>query len=335
MMLPRYITHADWGTNPAKRQVAVAEIGADHHYQVIGLHHPIDGTAGNGELGMRLGISRIEDGQLLAGFDFPLGLPRAYAARAGINSFPEFFRSLAGGAAPEFSRVATTPAEISIDRPFYPARPGGTTQRQLLEGLGLTRQEIRRRCDGKDAESLFWTLGAKQVGKAALAGWAYLFESDQSELRLWPFDGSLTDLLDGDSATSVVAEVYPREFYRYFRAEPGTRGRKSRREDRRRWIRGLLDWSDHIGVTFDHRIMGRIESGFCEGPGGEDEFDAVVGVLGMIAVVTEVLGSGEPVDDPAVYGVEGWILGRQSLFVPSAGDVSARRSGDATGPARP
>lgn len=36
----------------------------------------------------------------------------------------------------------------------------------------------------------------------------------------------------------------------------------------------------------------------------------MVGLLGMISVVTGALESGEPTDDSAVLRVEGWILGR-------------------------
>ena len=39
-------------------------------------------------------------------------------------------------------------------------------------------------------------------------------------------------------------------------------------------------------------------------------FDAVVGLLGMIAVVTGAIDAGVPSDDPAVISTEGWILGR-------------------------
>ena len=43
---------------------------------------------------------------------------------------------------------------------------------------------------------------------------------------------------------------------------------------------------------------------------GEDRFDAVVGLLGMLDVVLGNLPSGEPEDDTT--RVEGWILGQHS-----------------------
>jgi len=333
--LPRYITHADWGTNPNKRQVAVAQLAAGDHYQVVGLDRARLGTEVHRDLRLGLGVRDTIPGQLLAGFDFPLGLPRAYAARAGISEFCDFFFGLARGAAPDFARVATTPEEISIERPFYPARPGGTRQRHLFDALGLTRQQIRRRCDGRDAESLFWTLGSKQVGKAALAGWDYLLGVERPELRLWPFDGTLVDLLDGDCATAVIAEVYPREFYQYFRTGPSATGRKTKREDRLRWMPGLLEWSEHLKVTFEAEVRGRIAAGFSDGPIGEDEFDAIVGLLGMIAVVTGSLGSGEPAEDRAVHQVEGWILGRDAGSPPAAVGASVHLLADSSNPALP
>jgi hypothetical protein len=63
-------------------------------------------------------------------------------------------------------------------------------------------------------------------------------------------------------------------------------------------------------VSWDPGIRRRVQDGLSPGPDGEDEFDAVIGLLGMIAVITGVIPSGEPGDDPAVTSIEGWILGR-------------------------
>jgi hypothetical protein len=73
----------------------------------------------------------------------------------GITSFPNFLPQIGHGSWAQFTNVASTPPEVSISRPFYPARPGGTLQSHLYDGLGLTRQQIRRRCDGSDAEAMF------------------------------------------------------------------------------------------------------------------------------------------------------------------------------------
>jgi hypothetical protein len=157
---------------------------------------------------------------------------------------------------------------------------------------------------------MFWTLGGKQVGKAALAGWAYLSAASPESIRYWPFHGPLTALLDGDPNTVVVSETYPREFYQHFRSGPGGRGSKTKQEDRLQWISGLFRWADSLGVSWGVDLVGRVEAGFSDDINGEDEFDAVVGLLGMISVVRGAIESGEPTDDPAVTSVEGWILGR-------------------------
>jgi hypothetical protein len=131
-------------------------------------------------------------------------------------------------------------------------------------------------------------------------------------VRYWPFHGPLTALLDGDPDTVVVTETYPREFYQHFRSGSGGRGSKTKREDRLRWIPGLFHCADALGVTWGSDILLRVEAGFSDDINGEDEFDAVVGLLGMIGVVSGAIESGEPRDDPAVTSVEGWILGRRS-----------------------
>ena len=151
-------------------------------------------------------------GQAMAGFDFPIGLPRAYAKAAGISSFPEFLAAAGSPPWEEFGVVARSPSEITLRRPFYPYAPGGTRREHLHLGLGLAAPELRRRCEGTDAGTLFWTLGGKQVGKGALAGWQLLAAAGHREpgIALWPFAGPLPRLLDGGGRI-VVVETYPRE----------------------------------------------------------------------------------------------------------------------------
>jgi hypothetical protein len=54
---------------------------------------------------------------------------------------------------------------------------------------------------------------------------------------------------------------------------------------------------------------GAVQRGSGTGASGEDRFDAVVGLLGMLNVVLGRRPSGEP-DDPLVRRLEGWILGQ-------------------------
>jgi hypothetical protein len=333
------VAHADWGTAPRKRQVAVARRAAGGEraagqlagYVITSLARAPDGGASNRGTSNRGTSNRgasnrgglldglaaaASPGLAVAGFDFAIGLPLAYARAAGISSFPAFLDVLGSPPWQEFGLVAAQASEISLGRPFYPARPGGTRRDHLYQGLGLTARELRRQCEGRDAETLFWTLGGKQVGKAALAGWQLLAAARrrQPPLALWPFAGPLPKLLDGGAGV-VAAETYPREYYRYVRPGPASRWSKRRRADRLAWIPGILRWAESLGVGWDAGVRSRVEDGLSAGPDGEDEFDAVIGLLGMIAVITGTLPSGEPDDDPAVTTVEGWILGRPAVRV--------------------
>jgi hypothetical protein len=317
LIFPAVVAHADWGVDRRKRQVAMARLvcdGARHspQYLVTSLAPAPEGLAPEGGLFHGLWEAAVP-GQAMIGFDFPIGLPRAYAAAAGISSFPQFLDVLGSPPWEEFDVVARWPGEITLHRPFYPAVPGGTKREHLYHALGLTAPELRRVCDATDAETLFWTLGGKQVGKGALAGWRLLVAARRQGpgIALWPFSGPLPRLLDGSSRI-VVTETYPREYYRHFRP-PGTRRprwSKRRRQDRLTWIPGLLRWAESLDVTWDAGILRRVEEGFSAGKNGEDEFDSVIGLLALIGVVAGTIPAGEPHDQPAIATTEGWILGR-------------------------
>lgn len=320
MIVPAVIAHADWGSDLRKRQVATAKLltGADDacpRYQLTSLAPAPDARKPDGDLLQEL-QEAASPGQAMAGFDFPIGLPRAYAKAAGIPSFPEFLDEVGSPPWDEFGVVARHRGEITLRRPFYPHAPGGARREHLHLALGLTAQQLRRRCEGKDAETLFWTLGGKQVGKGAIAGWQLLAAARNRDpgIALWPFSGPLPALLDGGRRI-VVAETYPREYYRHVgvpRAR-GARWSKRRRADRLTVVPGLLWRAASLGVTWQRGLLRRVKEGFSDGVNGEDEFDAVVGLLGMIGVIAGALPSGEPHHDPAISTVEGWILGRGTL----------------------
>ena len=141
-----------------------------------------------------------DGGSVLVGFDFPIGLPLALARAAGFDSFVCIVEKLGRGEWASFFDVHRTVADISLHRPFYPLGngvPAGSVQRtHLHDALGLTREELLRRCDRlTGAEVLFWTLGATQVGKGPLIGWQEVLQPGLGRIRLWPFDGPLLELL--------------------------------------------------------------------------------------------------------------------------------------------
>jgi hypothetical protein len=138
----------------------------------------------------------------------------------GVTDFKSLLLQLGQGDFSDFYLISATESEISKYRPFYPFRPGGTKQVHLWYGLGLTCiDDLRRRCElangGRRAACpLFWTLGANQVGRAAIIGWRDVLVpalSNPKPALLWPFDVSLADLLKPGNI--VIVETYPAECY--------------------------------------------------------------------------------------------------------------------------
>ena len=174
-----------------------------------------------------------------------------------------------------------------------------------MDGLGVTSMDdLLRRCDRRTATrraacSIFWTLGANQVGLAAIAGWREVLQPAGGEVALWPFDGPLAALLAEHDV--VVAETYPAEAA----AQLGLSGAKSDRAARAANAPAIRRDARRLGVDLDDALVAGLERGF----DSDDDFDAVVGLLGMLTVVLGERPSGEPRDDDGL-AVEGWILGQ-------------------------
>jgi hypothetical protein len=128
-------------------------------------------------------------------------------------------------------------------------------------------------------------------------------------ISLWPFDGPLHSLLVPGKV--VVAETYPAECYGWFPKDPpgskDTLGSKSDQHDRKKFGASLLRWADAQSVTLANCLTEDIQGGF---PQGDDAFDAVVGLFGMLQVCLGQRETGEP-DDREIRNIEGWILGRK------------------------
>jgi len=313
---PALVFHADWGSEKSKRWCARATLGADGRYTASG-PDPV------GNPSSLLRSLRDEAGELktiFAGFDFPIGVPAHFAERAGITRFRDFLPLLGSGIWKDFYSVCDQPEEISAYRPFYPnGRYKGRLLEDLLCGHGVSsRQPLLRQCerasDGHlEASCLFWTLGGKQVGKAALIGWReVLVRAVQEDLvRIWPFDGNIEFLLQ--SGSIVVAETYPAEYYKWF---AGDRPRKKTdTESRKRFGPHLLEWAHGHGVTVERRLELAIGDGFPKGK--DDAFDAVVGLFGILQICLGERVLYEP-KDVGVLELEGWILGRRSRHVEQA-----------------
>jgi hypothetical protein len=263
-------------------------------------------------------------GPSLLGFDFPIGVPRAYAQRAGIENFATWFRELDCDS-PSFE-VAADISEVTIARPFFPRNittksPG--IKHEFRAALGLTAAESLRRCDAAHgqrgaASEMFWTLGPKAVGKATLAGWKEALRPALAEYgrryALWPFDGTLPELMTGFDA--VIVETYPAEFYSQLGLRIGLPGHaKTRQEDRRADAPRLLEWCSKHHVIPDAELIREIEHGFGPSRAGEDPFDAIVGLLGMIDTVHRGSEPDLP-DEPDIRRVEGWMFGQHAFRSP-------------------
>jgi hypothetical protein len=306
--LPAVVYHADWGSNPSKRWLAKAVLERSRY-----IAHPPEPVGDDTTLIVRA-RANIGRGSAMLGFDFPIGIPIAYARLIGATEFKTFLSQLGRGELIDFYRVCSDALEITKYRPFYPYKPGGTKQKHLLDALEVTDiNDLRRKCelgrDGRKAAcSLFWTLGPNQVGKAAIIGWrdvlAPALGNDKSVV-LWPFDGSLDALLKPGNV--VMVETYPAECYGWF-LQGGLKGKKGDAKVRRKAAGALFKWAGKANVRLDPDLLQTIEQGF---PDGDDAFDAIVGLFGMLEAL---MGRREP-GDPSEEGirkVEGWILGQQS-----------------------
>ncbi len=304
-MRPTVVCHADWGTTSEKRWISRAVL-EDGHYKT---HAPTQ-VGDHRSLISRMRADCEKAGSILLGFDFPIGIPAAYAELVRVTDFKGFLLQLGEGEWSDFYSVCGKRSDISKYRPFYPYRPGGTKHKDLLDALGLEDiNELRRRCELKTAERnaacpLFWTLGANQVGKGAIIGWHDVIVPalrDDPAVKLWPFDGALCELLR--SGHVVVAEAYPAEYCRWLLGKP-LRG-KGRLEVRKNASGELLRWAELRGVLLDPDLETVIGQGFAE---GDDSFDAVVGLFGMLEVVLGHRSPGCP-SDTVAHAIEGWILG--------------------------
>jgi hypothetical protein len=153
---------------------------------------------------------------------------------------------------------------------------------------------------------LFWTLGANQVGKGAIVGWRDVLApalANDKDVLMWPFDGALANLLQPGKI--VIAETYPAECYGWFLPEP-LRG-KGERGVLIAAGRHLKKWAAAIDLELEPDLQSMIEEGFLVGK--DDAFDAVVGLMGMVGVITGKRQSGQSSEDRN-QNLEGWILGQ-------------------------
>lgn len=304
------LVHADWSSDARKRWMAVGK---------------------RGRRGWRVDVPRLVPSanefvssilfgkrSVLAGFDFPIGLPASFGRRTGFEHFSEALDRFGSGKWADFYSVADRPSEISIVRPFYPDKPRkGHRQLDLLRALGVNEMDaLRRLCERKTSDGrraacpLFWTLGGNQVGKAAIDGWQTVLRLARARgARLWPFEGSLGAL--SKSAECVLCETYPQEAYRHMGVKFRRGGSKRNRDDRKSAGDILLKWATTHAVALSKEARDALFDGFGPSKQGEDPFDALVGLLSMVEVVEGRRNEGGEVLSADVKKWEGWILGQR------------------------
>jgi hypothetical protein len=304
------VAHADWSVDPGKRWMTVARGRGPQ----LALAAPVP----VGDVATLLArLREMEGGAAVLGVDLPLGLPRAYAAAlAGLADFPAFLRSLAGR--PDFFRVCAALEDLGSDRPFYPMRGArGMTRAAHAAALGMAGPaSLSRLCDRATIDRpagapLFWTLGANQTGKAALAAWRDCLIpalSSADPPSLWPFDGDLQALLRPGAI--AIAETYPAEAMRHL----GIRlvGSKRSQPHRAAAAPALLDAMARLDAVPDQAMRHAVADGFGADAAGEDRFDCVLGVLCVINVLRGNRPDGIPAD-PWLRRWEGWVLGQTSM----------------------
>jgi hypothetical protein len=252
------------------------------------------------------------------GVDLPIGVPRTYAVQRPEPGFLAFLDTIRGW--PDFLRVCETIADIRIDRPFYPSRGiKGMTRAAHAAALGLgLAQGLSRLCDRATAERpagapLFWTLGANQSGKAAIAAWRDVLLPAMTHggfARLWPFEGAFRALLEPGIVT--IAETYPAEALRHLGLK--LRGSKRRQADRAALAGELRAAAVRLGGVPEPGLEDALRDGFGADPSGEDRFDCFLGVL---CVINLLLGNRPDTvpEDPWLATWEGWVLGQTALPV--------------------
>lgn len=305
--LPRVVAAADWSTDERKRWMVRAERNDSGAYVV----YPPEPVGDHSSLIMRLQGQLSHNENLLMGFDFPIGLPVAYAQRTGVSSFREALGQFGSGPWENFYDISDSP---SLRQPFFPrpTQQTGQYKSQLAQALGCeSLSSLLRRCDVKTksrkaAECLFFTLGGSQVGAGAIVGWRDVIQPSLQNVRLWPFDGDLMSLLAEPGIT--IAEIYPAEAYSHLGVKigSGTGRTKTSRDDRK-------DVAAHWAADFNRgpiRLSAAAQSWVQWGFLAEDDFDAMAGVLSMLQVVTGQRSGSAP-DTAEVKQVEGWILGQE------------------------
>lgn len=298
------IAHADWSIDSKKRWLSLAvPRGTGYAVSSPTLLGNVDGLI------ERLS-SQAGGRTVVAGFDFPIGLPAAYAKKARISSFRDFLNQCATGKRSSFFDIADSKDEIGLARPFYPRGVRDCRREHLTKGLGLAWGDLHRRCEAqtgrrKSACPLFWTLGGNQVGRGALHGWRWVVMPNlvRRDVAIWPFDGTMRALLSRPSIKAVIVETYPAEALCQLLQPPASQGSKRDQHYRQVIGRALVD--DARELTLSTKLKRELLDGFGRTVDGEDRFDSAIGAMALARWAVAQFPH-EPTGRP-IRRIEGWI----------------------------
>ena len=309
------VAHIDWSIRPVKRQCCIA-IKTDGSW-LVEMPKPVHVIGHSATIAQTIS-ERAGRGFALLGVDAALGLPSAWGERAGITHFRRFLvETLREPMWRDFWDPAEDPTQISLYRPFYPRRPGGTNQQHLVTALGLaSAEDLRRQCDRRRAGAptpcpSFWTMGDNQVGMESLSAWREMvipaLSAPNFDVRIWPFDGGFYECTRGDVG---LAEVYPGEVTQWLGLQ--LRGGGGKRSQRARSQQAHLLWDAlaQVEARPDAELAHAIDHGFGHAAAGEDAFDAFIGVLGGLLCCGAQRTVWQPEVEP-LDTLEGWVLGRE------------------------
>lgn len=297
--LPSLVVSADWGTRDRSRWSS----NARRQGEVYVVEAPR--RVGNAEAWFRELLDLAEWSSVLVGVDSPIGVPMAWAAAMGRSTFRDVLAAAGTGDMLEFFIPSDEPR---LEKPFYPRTAAGSEKVKLARALGVPGLEaLLRTCDQATsdrarAECLFWLVGPKQVGRAAISLWQTLLQPNLHRLRLWPFEGDLWQV--ARPGKLGLCEIYPAESLTHV-VPKESRGSKKLRDARARMC-GAIQLRD-LPIAFSHSCVLGMANGF----DSEDAFDSFVGLLSMLLVVLgerEADSSSRAIAD-ANREIEGWILG--------------------------
>ena len=328
----RAILCADWSKSLNRREVYLADVESRHVRRLEGRW-----TA---QAVIAAAREAANGGTALATFDAPIGVPESYWEQ--VQQRPE----LSGGAAtfadwlprlltaPRYFENAGSPPKWDIGRPFFAVLPGTGGLKKWIDALNRSGVKPLREVDTLTrAKTAFAASGIPGVvGSSARELWKELGELDPGKQAIWPFDGSLDQLLKKNRV--VVAEIYPRAAYALALSPAAASERapmqiaKTSCTVRRAALEDLqsASWLQRDGVHL---------SGIDAALDSDDAFDSLLTAAGLLRCVIEGvrLDEGEPIDSTAeggILGIGGLNFEEKETAYKSAGAGSRRSSGSRT-----